>query len=348
MFRSLACAVLVPALLVSNLSAQQSPRKGKLKKVDRDKATVTIAVDGKEVEFAVTDDTRLPAAPGNNLPQRLKGLQEGNTARPTAHAAAGVALAGRVRPLDQDGQPSTDGKIVLLSVGMSNTAQASEGFQRLLRADMDKNPSLLFVNGAQGGMTAKAIQDPDDNGPGTRYWTTVDDRLKSAGVNRAQVQAVWIKQADAGPSEGFPKYAQTLQAELARIVQIFPERFPNVKLVYLSSRTFGGYAKTRLNPEPYAYESGFSVKWLIEGQTKGAKGLNFATSKGPFKAPWLSWGPYLWANGTTKRLDGFSWNEKDFAGDGTHQSASGQDKVGKLMLEFFKTDATTKPWFVRR
>jgi hypothetical protein len=196
-------------------------------------------------------------------------------------------------------------------------------------------------------MTAAAIQNADDKGSGTRYWTTVDDRLKAAGVSRAQVQAVWIKQADAGPTQGFPAYAQKLQGELVRIVQLLPGRFPNVKLVYLSSRTYGGYAKTPLNPEPYAFESGLSVKWLIEQQLKGEAALNYDAKKGAVKAPWLSWGPYLWANGSTKRADGFSYDQADFANDGTHQSASGQEKVGKLLLEFFKTDTTARPWFLR-
>ena len=93
-------------------------------------------------------------------------------------------------------------------------------------------------------MTAAAIQDPNDGRTGKRYWDTVDERLKQVGVSREQVQVIWIKQADAGPTQGFPKYAQTLQAELACIVQIFPARFPNAKLVYLSSRTYGGYATT--------------------------------------------------------------------------------------------------------
>src|SRR5262249_13574578 len=141
------------------------------------------------------------------------------------------------------------------------------------------NERLLFVNGAQGGMTAQAIQDPDDEGPGTRYWTEVDRRLKKAGCSRAQVQVVWIKQADAGPSQGFPGYARKLQGELRKIVQVLAKRFPNVKLVYLSSRTFAGYARSRLNPEPYAYESGFSVKWLIEEQLKGDAALNFDSGK---------------------------------------------------------------------
>src|SRR5262249_57810334 len=112
---------------------------------------------------------------------------------------------------------------------------------------------------------AARIQDPETEG-GRRYWGEVDRRLKSAGVTRAQVQAAWIKQADAGPTQDFPGYARTLEGELKKIVQLMAERFPNLKLCYLSSRTYGGYARTRLNPEPYAYESGFSVKWLIEKQ----------------------------------------------------------------------------------
>jgi hypothetical protein len=265
---------------------------------------------------------------------------DGKNERPVAHEAAGLALARAVRPID--------GKIVLVSVGMSNTSQESEGFRQLLARDDDRNPALVFVNGAQGGMTAKAIQNPDDHGSGTRYWDEVDRRLRAAGVSREQVQAVWIKEADAGPSEGFPKYAQTLQVELTKIVQLLPERFPNAKLVYLSSRTYGGYATTRLNPEPYAYESGFAVKWLIEARLRGEPGLNFDPAKGPVKAPWLSWGPYLWANGSTPRADtGLSYKEGDFGGDGTHPSAAGVEKVAREMLHFFKTDSTTRPWFVR-
>ncbi len=272
----------------------------------------------------------------------------GKSERPKDHDAAGLKLAKQVQPLNAQGKPDQNGKIVLLSVGMSNTSQSSEGFQRALREASKLNPQVQFVNGAQGGMTAAAIQDPDDGRRGKQYWDTVDQRLKQAGVSRDQVQVIWIKQADAGPNQGFPKYAQTLQAELARIVQIFPTRFPNVKLVYLSSRTYGGYATTGLNPEPYAFESAFSVKWLIEQQISGDKSLNFDPARGEVKAPWLSWGPYLWANGSTKREDGFAYEPADFTpSDGTHQSPSGQRKVGELLLKFFESDSTTKSWFLK-
>jgi hypothetical protein len=271
----------------------------------------------------------------------------GKNERPAKHDKAGRALAATVRPLGADGKPATGGKIVLLSVGMSNTSQEFTAFIRLADTDEKKNPHVVIVNGAQGGMSANRILDPEDEGSGTRYWSTVDDRLKEAGASRAQVQVVWLKQADPGPRQGFPAYARTLQGELTKIVQLLPKRFPNVKLVYLSSRTYGGYARTPLNPEPYAYESGLSVKWLIERQLEGDAALNYDPDKGKVAAPWLSWGPYLWANGTAKRSDGFSYEEKDFANDGTHPSASGQRKVAGLLLKFFQTDATAQPWFVK-
>jgi hypothetical protein len=403
--------VLGSIILAGPLAAQDraGPQKGKIKKLDVDKKTVTLTVGGKDQEFVLTDDTKVggPGASGKTLKDRLKDFKEGSEVdflvrgkqdgkdvifgirlagkgpgapikfytsklkpltelgtgkyqgfegglypggkneRPSAHEKAGLALARQVVPRDADGKPSDDGKIVLLSVGMSNTSQVSMGFQQHLKNAEGINPRLVFVNGAQGGMTAAAIQDPDDGGRGTKYWTEVDRQLKRAGVTRAQVQAVWIKQADAGPSQGFPGYARTLQGELRKVVQVLARRFPNVKLTYLSSRTFGGYARSRLNPEPYAYESGFSVKWLIEEQLKGDSALNFDAGKGTVKAPWLSWGPYLWANGMTKRTDGFFYTEADFtANDGTHLSQSGVRKTGQLMLDFFKSDSTTRTWFL--
>jgi hypothetical protein len=280
----------------------------------------------------------------------------GKNERPAAHEAAGLALAKTVRPLDADGKPSADSKIVLLAVGFSNTVQVFNGFMDAARADGEVNSKVLLVNGAVGGMSANMIQNPDDQGRGTRYWATGDERLKAAGVTRAQVQVVWIKETNPAPhAGGFPKYTQALQSELARIVQVLHRRFPNLKLAYLSSRTYGGWAKTLPgraapgNSEPYSYETGFALKWLIEQQLKGDPALNYDPAKGEVNAPWLSWGPYLWANGETKRKDGFSFRLEDFReNDLMHHSLEGQKKAGREVLRFFKTDATTRSWFVER
>ena len=291
---------------------------------------------------------------------RYQGFQgglypDGKNTRPAGHEAAGRALAGQVRPLDPEGRPSPDGKIVLLAIGFSNTLQAFAGLMQVAAKDAEVNPKVLLVNGAVGGMSAAMVQDPD-RGRGAQYWATVDERLKAAGVTRQQVQVVWIKETNPAPQQfgGFPKYVQDLQAQLVKIVQIVSRRFPNVKLAYFSSRTYGGWAKRRPdggppgNSEPFSYESGFAVKWLIERQIQGDPDLYFDASKGPARAPWLSWAAYLWANGPEPRGDGVRFGLEDFReNDRMHESPAGQLKVGNLLLQFFKNDPTSRTWFVR-
>ena len=41
------------------------------------------------------------------------------------------------------------------------------------------------------------------------------------------------------------------------------------------------------NSEPFSYESGFAVKWLVEQQLKGDPALNYDPQKGTVQAPWL-------------------------------------------------------------
>ena len=280
--------------------------------------------------------------------QKEGGLYPGGkNERPAAHEAAGLALAKTVRCLDADGKPSENGCIVLLSVGMSNATQEFSAFQQMAERDQRKNPLLTIVDGAQGGMTALRIQDPDDHGSGTRYWDEVDRRLKAAGVTRAQVEVAWVKEADAQPTQAFPKHAEMLTDELVKIARVLHDRFSNMKLAYVSSRTYGGYAKTNLNPEPFAYETGFAVKWLVERQIQGKDDLNSDAAKGKVRSPWLSWGPYLWGSGPTARSDGLVWEPSDFTTqDGTHPTDSGRRKVADILLKFFTTDPTASPWFL--
>src|SRR5207244_5403520 len=144
-------------------------------------------------------------------------------------------------------------------------------------------------------------------------------RIKAAGVSPQQVQVVWIKQAliQQGQHGEFPKHSDRLAQELAKILQMAKERYPNLRVAYLSSRIYAGYAKSQLNPEPYAYEGAFSTRWLIQDQIKGDKDLNFDAAKGEVKCPLLLWGPYLWGDGVTARKsDGLVWNESDFGKDG--------------------------------
>ena len=95
------------------------------------------------------------------------------------------------------------------------------------------------------------------------------------------------------------------------------------------------------------------MKWLIQAQidqmasggtiVDGRAGdLNYNTV-----APWIGWGPYLWAEGVNRRSDGLSWRSEDFsASDGAHLTQSGQQKTADLLLAFFKTSPQARCWFL--
>ncbi len=261
------------------------------------------------------------------------GLYAGGRNRPpAAYLKRGLAAAAEVKPRAADGRPESSGSIVLLSIGMSNTTQEFSAFKLLADRDARRNPQLVVVDGAQGGQDAEKIRDP-----AAPFWQIVDQRLGAAGVTARQVQVVWLKEAIARPSEGFPGHARRLRDALREIVGVLQSRYPNLRLVYLSSRTYAGYATTLLNPEPYAFESGFAVKWLIQQRIDGK-----------IAGPWLGWGPYLWTDGTRGRADGLVWTCADVAPDGTHPSPDGRDKVAKLLLGSLRTDPTSRPWFVTK
>lgn len=266
----------------------------------------------------------------------------GSNVRPAAHEAAGLAQAALIVPRDATGAVDYPfGKIVFLSLGMSNTTQEFSTFMPIAAADPNKASRVLLVDGAQGGQDAVDISDPS-----AAFWTNVDTRLATAGVTANQVQAVWLKEAIAGASGSFVAHANLLKGYLKTICQIALSRYPNLKQIFLSSRIYGGYATTMTNPEPYAYEGGFAVKWLIEDQIAGDPGLNYGAVTGPITAPWLSWGPYLWADGTTPRSDGLVWNCSDYVADGTHPGTTGRQKVAAMLNTFMTTDTATTPWYL--
>lgn len=266
----------------------------------------------------------------------------GGNQPPAAQEALALAAAARVQPRGQGGAPDPAGQVVLLSIGMSNATQEYQRFMALAAAAPGLHPRLKLVDGAQGGQTASVIRNPAAN-----FWTVVDQRLAQAGVGAAQVQAVWLKEANAQPRDPFPKHAQALADDLAAVVGILHSRFPNLQLVYLSSRIYAGYASTTLNPEPFAYEGAFSVRWLIERQIAGDAALNADPAQGPVTSPVLLWGPYLWADGETPREgDGLIWACADFVDDGTHPSPSGRSKVGSLLLDFLRQSPSSRPWFL--
>ena len=250
------------------------------------------------------------------------GLYPNGLNRPSRpYLNVGLAAAKRIRPID--------GQVVLLSIGMSNATQEFTPFIRLADQDPQLSPTLTLVDGAMGGWDARRIAQP-----AAGYWRAVDRRLLAAGTSPRAVQAVWLKTAISGEDRVFPEDARALQMQLRAIVRILPQRFPNLRLIYVSSRTYAGYAITPVNPEPAAYDSGYAVRWLIQDRMQNR-----------LRGPWIGWGPYLWTDGERGRADGLTWTCPDVKQDGMHPSPAGAAKVARALIRSFKTDPTSKGWF---
>jgi len=283
------------------------------------------------------------------------------------------------------------------------------------------NGRLIFADcaeiGAVAGYWINDSQGPQ-GGP-AHLWTNCHDIITALGLTDAQVQVVLFKQADSGessppppnptlmplptgagtfagcsgsPQEGQP-YACNLQACMTTIAQQVKVHYPNVQQMFLHSRIYAGYAdpvESPLNPEPYAYEQGFAIKWLIKAQMDEvdfpgayphAPVLDYRTNI----VPWLDWGTYMWASGTTvpcvncpmypvptpPPAQPLKWvdtnpnhgdnnhcpinhvqtQECDFQAktgtkiDNLHPSFCGRDKVSNLMMYFYCNSPYTTPWF---
>ena len=107
---------------------------------------------------------------------------DGSNYKPTVHYNAGMMFASQVQPLDTNGNPNTNGRYVLLSIGMSNTTQEFSRFMQIAQASGQVNSRLRIVDGAQGGADINVILDSN-----AVFWSNVMTRLRNNGVSRFQV-----------------------------------------------------------------------------------------------------------------------------------------------------------------
>jgi len=223
----------------------------------------------------------------------------GSNTDPNPHASDGVAIGRGIQPRDADGNiDPTNGSVVFMSLGVSNTQQPFNDFMNIANGDPAKNPRVAIVNGALGGETAVGLA------YSTYLSTVVDYVLPFYGYTANQVAAVWLDTVDSDAGS-FPGDATTLQSELETIVAALKVDFPNLVLVYHGAANYTGYAQgvSTILPEPQAYESAFGDQWAIADQINGVC-CNYNPANGTVVAPWMGWGYYYWANGLLARQDG--------------------------------------------
>jgi hypothetical protein len=299
--------------------------------------------------------------------------EDGSNEMPADHRSAGVERAARVQPLDAAGKPSREGKIVFLGIGMSNAWLIYTGMMFVATQTEGVNRSTLSIlNGGEGAAVTcfwsvahgQPEQCPSPQQPINQYDRVKDAVLAPAGATEEQVQAIWILEANARPGKSEKPLCDSSQHGckndhgteairfenmLGDVMRAARQRYPNLQMIFISSREDAGFATAELNPEPFAYEYGYSVKWLIDAQIQQMKTGKVDPVAGDLKydssSPWLAWGPYFWANGPQKRVDGLVYTPDDFnPKDLTHPSREGQKMLGTMMVDFFMASPFT-PWF---
>lgn len=262
---------------------------------------------------------------------------------PAAHRSKGEALARSLQPLNANGTIDlTSGKLAAIAEGMSNTRDEMFAFNTLLTTRKGElHPAFTFDDLSQGGCDLLCWVD------------------KGVGAANPQVQIAFVKHSnnraqnsDGSPdppntafpnkaSKNFPTHAQITKAQLKTRLLAMKRQYPNLKMVFFTSRAFGGWSCAPTGGgyrEPVAYEEGFAVKWLIDDQITGRDPeLRFEGANAP--APWIAWGPYLW--------DAQKWTQDLFRSDGVHMCDKGTSIVGQMWFDFLMKDNTARPWFAK-
>ena len=274
----------------------------------------------------------------------------GSNVRPAQHEADGLALADGIVPLDANGNPDPNGKYVLLSIGVSITRTMFTQYQLTEQADPRLNPNLVIVNGAIDGTDSPNYANLSDGS----WQTILNFYLPYQNVTANQVVAVWMMDPRSQPSGTYPADMAQQENDMISALQNMQIYFPNLKLAYLESMHYGGYATNdpEILPEPYAYETGFAVQDVIADQINGQANLNYNPNDGPVVAPWISWGTYDWANGMLANGNvyadsaGLEWSCAELGPDGVHASTVGKNKDSALLVNFMKNDETVTPWYL--
>ncbi len=276
----------------------------------------------------------------------------GSNTPPTSHFNKGLSIVNKLKPLDTAGNVDwVNGKVVVAGFGASTVGGPFNTLIQIMKDYNDMSGCLKPVNAANGsdGITSMYIGNEE-------YWEYIRIyKLAEKGLTPEQVQVGWLMHAsriDSNASD-IDSYVDSLVIRFKVALNAMLYYYPNLKVVFISGFPYGGYAdptKALYNiiKEPASYHQNFAMKDLINRQITGDPELNY---KGPGKqVPYLIWGPYVWADGINPRAsDSLTWNcEAEFAidGGGYHLNSAGKEKFANILLDFFRTDPLSTPWFM--
>ena len=216
--------------------------------------------------------------------------------------AASVAIGITGGPPDD----TTSDEPVLLALGFSNAHVEFRGYQQRvgtrINASVYRHGRVLLVNGAFGGMS-------------TDRWTVPDAfdkaRQRLPGGDESSVRFVWFKILARGDRTYRPDttaFVEALAEDCGRAIRIMRGRYPNLQAVFVSGRTYAGWA-VDYSTEPYA-----RLTW---------KAAEVCIADNPV----ADRGPRLWDP---------AWPRSYFhPDDGRHLSAAGRQAAAVILDDFF-------------
>lgn len=218
-------------------------------------------------------------------------------------------------------QLAQDDELVVACLGMSMMQNACGGFiDNGYASGPDINPALRVINAAIGSKQQNWEQVDH------RVWSDSKIRLLSAGFAPEEVDIVLYHNAWGGPTLPFPDHSLLMLDSLRVTMDNIVYHYPNTQIIYLNSRHYGGWNADSKSPEPWAYEEGFSYKWLI------AERINEEID-----TPLLAWQAYQWIP---------TWPQSFFIEDGLHLSLEGQAASAEVWANFFSTSSYMSPWYL--
>jgi hypothetical protein len=260
----------------------------------------------------------------------------GTNARPQAHEALGQAIVNSIVPLNTSGvRDDANGKYLMVGLGLSHTTGEVAALQTgYTSGTFIKNSKFHFADGALGGPpyggTSQRMVDANNG-----YWAASKTKMQTEGVEPIQVQFAWLKttyQGPAGHGLSFPDSIEQLATDFLNICRNIKTHYVNVKVVYISSRSYGGWSDGNASPEPWAYEDAFAVKMAVHRQVVGRLDGPNATT------PYVCWGPYFWS---PTLLDCAT----QFGDDFLHPNTAGYAVIAAVMHGWFADDSILRRFY---
>lgn len=270
------------------------------------------------------------------------------------HFKKGRSFAKGIQPLNASGAVDFDNGVVLMAgFGPSVPLHLVDSLISIVHNNSDgyiTNPCFDLINLCVGGRGLDFAVGPDSD----RYWDSIENKLISTGYNINQLQIGWMyfnaKYDSLNPIE-FPEHALAVKEDYKIWLQQCKERFPNMKIVLVSGRHYGGYCDTTIEQlpaagEPASYYNNFTVKWLIEDQINNEPDLKYT---GPAAiVPYINWGPYFWTNGAIPRItDGRNYPCSKFSDDGLHLTDPTNHEDADYMMQYLYNSEYAK-YYVKK